>query len=196
MMTREEITGALEDLGRMAQDANVTVDLAIYGGSAIALEWGFRTTTKDVDVVIQNSSAFFLDAARRIALARGWQENWINDAVKGFVSSQGDHRMFAEYMDATRQSGLRVFVPTAEYLLAMKCMAMRIDNADNNDVSDIKHLLVDLGLKTTDDVLKIVEKYYPQNKISPKTLYGVQEILQKLHEHEEGQPESSATKPG
>ncbi|MHB1953513.1 MAG: hypothetical protein ACYDDA_13410 [Acidiferrobacteraceae bacterium] len=195
MLTREDIVGALKELGDQAQEAGVLVDLGIYGGSAIALEWQFRTSTRDVDVVIKGNSAFVREAAKRIALSRDWPENWLNDAVKGFVSSRGEHRVYAEYMSAERYGGLRVFVPTTEYLLAMKCLAMRINDPEGHDVSDIKHLVQRLGLKTTDEVLGIVEKYYPRNQLSPKMFYGIQEILQSLLQKPKGHDERPAHKP-
>jgi hypothetical protein len=195
MLVREEIVAALEELGQLAQESGVLVDLCVYGGSAIALEWQFRVSTRDVDVVIQGDSAFVRTAARRIALDRNWPENWLNDAVKGFVSSRGEHRIYAEYMSADHQTGLRVFVPTAEYLLAMKCLAMRIGDTEGHDAADIRSLIRNLGLKTSDDVVKVVETYYPRNKISPRTLYGIQELMQKPDEQHDPADDTSP-KPG
>ena len=195
MLTREEIVAALEELGQLAQEAGVMIDLCVYGGSAIALEWQFRVSTRDVDVVIQGDSAFVRTAAHHIALERDWPENWLNDAVKGFVSSRGEHRMYAEYVSAERESGLRVFVPTAEYLLAMKCLAMRIGDTEGHDAGDIRSLIQNLGLKTSDDVVKVVETYYPRNRISPRTLYGIQELMQKPDEQDDSS-EDTYPKPG
>ncbi len=186
MLTREDILGALKELGDAAQKAGVLVDIAVYGGSAIALEWQFRTSTRDVDVVIQGDSAFVREAAQRIALSRQWPEDWLNDAVKGFVSSRGEHRVYAEFISTERHGGLRVFVPTAEYLLAMKCLAMRVSDPEGHDVSDISHLVQSLGLKTVDEVLGVVEKYYPRDRLSPKIFYGIQEILQAMLPKQEG----------
>lgn len=194
MLTREEIIEALEELGRLAQEAGVMVDLGVYGGSAIALEWQFRAATRDVDVVIQGDSAFVREAARQIARARDWPEDWMNDAVKGFVSAHGDHQPYAEYTNPERPGGLRVFVPTTEYLLAMKCLAMRVGDAEGHDATDIKHLIRVLGLKTTDAVMAVVEKYYPRTRISPKTFYGIQEILQRQKKRH-GQSQQTPPKP-
>jgi hypothetical protein len=45
--------------------------------------------------------------------------------------------------------------PTAEYLLAMKCMAMRIDAADGSqDLADIRALMAETGRT---DAARIVE---------------------------------------
>ena len=178
LLTREDILSALQEIGRLAREEGVLVDIAIYRGSAIALEWQFRTRTRDVDVIIHGDSPFVRRASDTIASERGWPKDWLNDAVKGFVSEHGEHRVYEEYID-DRQMGLRVFVPTAEYLLAMKCMAMRINDEEGHDVADIQHLIADLGIKTVDAVFAIVEKYYSRQRIQPKTYYGIKEILTK-----------------
>lgn len=178
MLTRDDIVAGFQELGRLAQEAGVFVDLAVYGGSAIAIAWQFRDTTRDVDVVIQGDAGFVRAAARQIAQSRQWPEDWLNDAVKGFVSDHGDHKVYADYVNPEGSGGVRVFVPTTEYLLAMKCLAMRIGDAEGHDVEDIRHLITDLGLTTPQEVLDIVTRYYPASRITPKVFYGIQEILQ------------------
>ena len=46
--------------------------------------------------------------------------DWLTDAVKGYLSSQGD---FNPYLELPH---LRVFVARPEYLLAMKVASMRL----------------------------------------------------------------------
>jgi len=70
----------------------------------------------------------------------------MNDAVKGFASPKGDHELYKEYTHDN--GGIKVFTPSARYLLAMKCMAMRIDEPDgHNDIDDILSLIKDVGIK-------------------------------------------------
>jgi hypothetical protein len=76
---------------------------------------------------------------------------------------------------------LKVFVATPEYLLAMKCMSMRIGR-DETDIRDIRFLMKQLGLQTVESVLSIVEAYYPRNQISPKTRFAIEELCQQLEE--------------
>ena len=194
LLTRADIVSALQEVGHRALQAGVLVDLAVYGGSAIALQWEFRRQTRDIDVIIQSGSVFVRQAAQAIAAERGWPVDWLNDAVKGFASEYGEHQMYEEYLGDAQNVGLRVFVPTAEYLLAMKCMAMRIGDQEGHDASDIQYLMADIGVKTVDAVMAIVEKYYPQQRIQPKTYYGIQEILGTLIDHEHAT--DSSTPPG
>ena len=49
MFDQGEIRRALTRLGEIAWGAQRIIDMAVYGGSAIVLAWGFRVATKDVD---------------------------------------------------------------------------------------------------------------------------------------------------
>jgi hypothetical protein len=53
--------------------------------------------------------------------------NWLNDGVKGFVSNTPDHVPD----DLPQFPHLRVIRPSARYLLAMKCIAARVEGYDH-----------------------------------------------------------------
>ena len=48
-LTRARVLQALNLLGELAEQEQVTLELCIYGGSAMMLAYGARATTKDVD---------------------------------------------------------------------------------------------------------------------------------------------------
>jgi hypothetical protein len=76
-------------------------------------------------------------------------------------------------------SHLRIIRPTAEYLLAMKCMASRLPSySGKGDKDDIFFLLNDLKLRDADAVFKVVEKFYAPERILPKTRFLIQELLE------------------
>src|SRR5712692_6541608 len=111
--------------------------------------------------------------AAAVAGENGWDADWMNDAVKGFVSARSSAglRRFRSYPDDD-QPGLRVLVPTAEYLLAMKCLSMRIDAADNtHDASDIRDLMRETGRMTAAELIEVVEKFYPTNLVTPRVAF-------------------------
>jgi len=64
-------------------------------------------------------------------------------------------------------------MPVPEYLLAMKCLAARIDGTadEPSDVADIRYLIRYLVLKSAAEVLDVVALYYPANQIPVKTQY-------------------------
>ena len=114
----------------------------------------------------------------------GWDENWLNDGVKGWLSSRDadpDVKILFKTYPTEDQPGLRVYAAKPEYLFAMKCRAMRVGGVEtNSDIDDIKLLARAMGLKSSQDALTLVEKFYPQNMLQPKTRLGLEEIFANL----------------
>jgi hypothetical protein len=101
----------------------------------------------------------------------------MNDAVKGFVSARKDVRLYMEFLRNAENPGLRVFTPTPEYVLAMKCMAMRTGGQDTpSDISDSLNLIGVTGIRSIQEILTLVEKYFPAKLVTPRTFFGIQEI--------------------
>lgn len=92
-------------------------------------------------------------------------------------------KLFRSY-PSEREIGMRVFIARPDYLLAMKCLAMRLGSPMSRDSDDIKTLVRHLGLKEATQVLDIVANYYPNRTIPPRTQFGVEEIMQSMS-HEE-----------
>ena len=80
-----------------------------------------------------------------------------------------------EMKEILKLSHLRIVVPPAEYILAMKCLAARV-GLDEHDKEDAKFLIQYLGLANAPSVLEGVEKSYPKERIPAKTQYFIQEI--------------------
>ena len=70
---------------------------------------------------------------------------------------------------------LKVYVPEPDYLLAMKTLAARVETSDKDD---IVFLLKLLKLQTANEVLAILEKYYPRQRIKPATQFFVEELFE------------------
>jgi hypothetical protein len=111
-------------------------------------------------------------AAARVAAKAHLPEDWLNDGVKGYLSTEGDFAPFLEL------DYLRVMVAQPQYLLAMKCLAMRI-GAEFHDEEDIRYLLRLLEVRSYDQALEIIGKYYPLERFPQKTLYALEELLPK-----------------
>ncbi|MHB8253445.1 MAG: DUF6036 family nucleotidyltransferase [Acidiferrobacter sp.] len=193
-MNKSEIEEGLEEIAKIANSDGVTIDLAVYGGSAITLKWEFRRATRDVGIIVSGDANYIRKAAEKVAEGKGWPKDWMNDAVKGFASLHGSHEIYKEYLH--ENGGIRVFTPTASYLLAMKCMAMRIDEPDgHNDVDDIKALIAAVGIKKKTELYDLVESYYPPKQISPKVYYGIEQIVNEI-DHETFRAKGPKKTPG
>lgn len=112
------------------------------------------------------------EAAARVAARTRVDPDWLNDGVKRFMSAQGD---FAPLLELDH---LRVMVAQPEYLLAMKCLSMRI-GAEFHDEDDICYLLRQLDIRSTEEAIVTVTRYYPLERFPQKSLYALEELLPK-----------------
>src|ERR1041385_7598773 len=140
----------------------------------MVLAFTARLTTKDVDAIFK-PTPLIRELARCIAEEQHLPEDWLNDGVKGYVSSRhetttGNLPQFAH---------LRLTMPVPEYLLAMKCMAARIGGTTDepSDIADIVFLIRHLSLKTAKAVLDLVGQYYPASRIPVKTQYLIEGLF-------------------
>ena len=177
LISRDDLYAGVLRLGEIAHAAGKLIEISIYGGAALGLVWNLREFTRDVDAVIHGDTAFLRQAALLVANEREWPDDWLNDGVKGFLSSNPSLNFWRDFPSLEKR-GIRVFVPSPEYLFAMKAMAMRIgDPANTRDIADLRALGAMIGIAKAEDAISLVERYYPENRISPKTLFGLQELF-------------------
>ena len=175
-LTKECIIAALDLLNKRLTEKGVTGELCIFGGATMILAFDARESTRDVDAVFVPKTAIYQEA-EAIAEAMNLPSSWLNDGVKGFLSADGD--LTTDGMP--QWENLRIMRPTTRYLLAMKCMAARVADYDTvGDKMDIIHLCNSLDIRTFDEVLNLVEDYYPPDRIPIKTQYFIQEIIEEM----------------
>ncbi len=178
---RETLEVALGRLGKYAAAEGKVIEISIYGGSALLLTFDQRAATRDVDAVFDSDRDFVRHAAAKVAEEFGWSAGWINDGVKGFLSArdvQPEAKALFRSYPAGEGAGLRVFLATPSYLFAMKCLAMRLGGVEaSQDIDDIRLLGRALDIRTFDEAIAVVSRYYPDGRISPKTQFGLQEIF-------------------
>jgi hypothetical protein len=64
------------------------------------------------------------------------------------------------------------------YLLAMKCLSMRI-GAEFRDEDDIRYLLRYLNIESYEHALEVITRFYPEERFPQKALYALEELLRK-----------------
>jgi hypothetical protein len=170
-LTQPEIRRLFELLNEELSQAKISGELHVVGGAVMCLAYDARPSTADVDAYFRPPEAV-RKAAARVAAKAGIDADWLNDGVKGFISEQADFAPFLEL------SHLRVMVARPEYLLAMKCLAMRI-GAEFHDEQDVRFLLRLLEISSFDQAIAIIAKYYPRERFPQKTLYALEELLSK-----------------
>jgi len=179
IFTAERLGEAFNELGQLAYDAGRVIDLAVYGGSCLMLVSNFRISTADVDAVTEDKD-FLYSAAQMVATRRGWTRDWLNDGVRTYLSPEvegfAQHTLFRTY-PSEETPGLRVFVPTAEYMLAMKLMALRLDpGSGRNDLEDVLNLMLVTGITEKANILRFAARFYPEARTSGKLALAIDHL--------------------
>jgi hypothetical protein len=181
MFSRALLQEALLELGRRAHAEGKTIEIAIYGGSALMLMFDWRLATRDVDAVFERDRDAVRRFARDLARDHGWDENWLNDGVKGFLSaadSDPTSRHLFGTFPSEAEPGLRVLVANPRYLFAMKCLAMRTGGIEaGGDIEDIRRLAEEIGLANANEAMDLVTSFYPRQRLDPKVQFGLEEIF-------------------
>ncbi len=144
-------------------------EVYLVGGAVMCLALNARAATRDVDAWFRPAKAV-REASVRVAAQANVPESWLNDAVKAWLSSQGEFDRFIEHPH------LQVFVARPEYLLALKCMAMRLGE-EFHDLDDVRYLLRHLDITSADAALSIVGRYFDGDRVPLKTRLALEELL-------------------
>ncbi len=164
-----DIRRLFELLNKALRDEGIEGELFVVGGAVMCLAYAARPSTQDVDAFFRPAREI-RTAAARLAIEAGLAPDWLNDGVKGFLSERGEFTPFLEL------DHLRVMVAQPEYLLAMKCLAMRI-GAEFHDEDDVRYLLRHLDIRGYEQAVAVITRYYPLERFPQKTLYALADLL-------------------
>jgi len=167
---RDDIRELLDDLSQELAARGARAELFLVGGAALAVAYDAARATRDLDAVFIPAEVV-RQAAAAVADREGLAEDWLNDAVKGFLPGPDP--------DAQRfysSDSLIVDVASPRYLLAMKLFAARAEI----DADDIILLYRQLGFTTVDEGLDLVEQAYPGRPIPPKVRFLLTEIVESI----------------
>ena len=170
-LTKADIRRLFDLLNEQMRLDGLEGEVYLVGGAVMCLVFNARPATKDVDAYFHPARKI-REAAAKVGAKAGVKEDWLNDAVKGYFSDKGEYDTFLEL------SHLRVFTARPEYLLAMKCLAMRIGE-EFHDLDDIRYLIRYLNLKTWQEARDVVTRFYPLERFPQKTLYALEELFER-----------------
>ena len=167
MLTREQILNSLERLGELLQENDLTGELLLTGGAAMSLVHNARDMTQDVDALFEPKTEIRA-LASQVAYENGLPEDWLNDSVKGYITTGAPTKEF------TVLHALTISTVTPEYLLAMKLMSAR---HGTRDLEDIEFLLNKLNIQTLEDAMELLTAHFPSDRILPKSRYVLEEYF-------------------
>jgi hypothetical protein len=162
-LNKSQILEALSKLNDLAGERGLLLELSIYGGVAFMLAYDSRAATKDVDAIIKPSKegkALVAQVAKELEI----HEDWLNDDVKQFIGYREKTRQLSEYIDF---ENLKITVPVAGYLLAMKALACR-DSLPGygGDMEDLLFLIKKMNILTVDEIQGYIDQYFVDDVLS------------------------------
>lgn len=175
-LTRSDITRALTRLGELCTQSGSKVELAIYGGTVMMFAFDCRSATKDVDAIFHPPEVVEPLIAK-VADELGLPADWMNNGVQDFVGSRESLARFSELI----VPGLLITRPSAEYLLAMKCMAARLPTPFRaGDVADLRFLIRKLAITSIAQVDAIVGDFYGGRSLEGGKRWLVEQLIQEV----------------
>jgi hypothetical protein len=166
-MTEQEIEDALAALGHELQRLGVQapIRVLVVGGAFMLTQIHNRPATKDIDVLLKDiddpstSPLYPLvqAAVRSVAAQQQWPITWFNDVVADALRNNGivpQGTLWRTY------GALEVYMPEAEYILALKLLAGR-----PQDTPDIQALISQLGIQTRDQAQQALDRYIPDRRV-------------------------------
>ena len=173
-LNKARITSALRRLAELAHAEGLTLELALYGGAVFTLVYDSRDATKDVDAVVRPAKEA-QQLAAAVAREQALPADWLNDQVKQFLSPKGEKR---RWDGDDFGPGLRISVPTAAYLLALKLRACRPRLPGyGGDEDDILFLMRKTRPASVDAVRQSYEKFFPGDALGERALALVEQVV-------------------
>ncbi len=169
-LTKERIEQAFDLMGEYAAAQGIVIEIAVYGGSCLMLASDIRNASGDVDAVFLSNRSQIATLSDRVAAKLGMPKNWLNEGVRSLAPPIGNpHPTLLPYGDYPRTTstgvGLRVHLPTPEYMLAMKILSNRLDDDTpkiQQDDRDAVSLMKITNITTKDALISLLRQCYPQ----------------------------------
>jgi hypothetical protein len=175
-LKKSVVVRALTRLGELCAASGSKVEVAIDGGTVMMFAFDCRGATKDIDAIFHPPEVVEPLIAR-VAEELDLPPDWMNNGVKSFIGERETLTAFPELA----VKGIMITRPSAEYLLAMKCMASRLPTPfRNGDIDDIKFLLAKLAVDTIGKVDAIVSEYYGRRGLEGTKRWLVEKLIEEV----------------
>lgn len=160
-MQAEDIESYLAELGMELQNlgAEHPIRVLLVGGAYMLTQMHNRASTNDVDVLLKDleksstspTYQVLKAAARLVAQKHNLPGNWFNDVIGDFLQDTGT---VPEGILWSSSGMLEIYIPPAEYILALKLFAGR-----PKDRTDIYALCQQLQISFREQAQLLVNRY-------------------------------------
>lgn len=134
-----------------------------------------RAVTKDVDAIFHPADEI-KPLIQQVAEEQSLPEGWLNDDVRQFLAPKGETRDLPIDLP-----GIKVTVPTASYLLAMKALASRRALPGyEGDEADLRYLIQKMSIHSVQEVQGHIDRYYPDDVLSDQAEALISRIIEEV----------------
>lgn len=155
-MNKKDILDYFDIMNEKLKEKNVSAYVNVYGGAVMCLVFNARDNTRDIDALFEPESVL-KEIASEIAIEHKLNSDWFNDEIKLFRPETTQNSLFKSW------SHLKLYVPSAEYMFALKCYSARFGKS--KDLEDMRFLIKYLGISTFSQAVNIIEKFFDLNQI-------------------------------
>ena len=153
--------GLFTALGAELVPTALEVEFYFIGGALLSQAFSAEPPSANVNALFQPLSPL-RDAVRAVARTHGVDERWPYDAARAVLQGQSQHPV-PPYVELPR---VRVFEPRPEYVLAVKCGAMRIGDG-TQETDDLRYVLRSMNVTSSDVALSLVGSYLAMRQLVP-----------------------------
>ncbi|MCB1124403.1 MAG: hypothetical protein KJT03_22820, partial [Verrucomicrobiae bacterium] len=109
----------------------------------------------------------------------GLHEDWLNEDVRQFLGP--DPRVGRRKLDLNIP-GLKTYVGTANYLLAMKAIACRRPLPGyRGDQEDLVYLIRKLDIKSIDEIQERLDRFFPDEVVREENRPVLESLIKEAH---------------
>jgi hypothetical protein len=185
-LSKSDMLSIFEKMGELCKQQDLTLEIAVYGGSAIMLEFDYRSATFDIDFVPVSGGADKVKTlANAASKALNFPEHILRDDVSLFVSDTAEYALQGDFPKGA--GNLRVFTATPEYIFAMKMLAMR-SSMETQDLRDIWELADACDIKSAEEADTMLAKFYPKSVLPLRNKMIIEDVFQAKNEHKPYSP--------
>jgi hypothetical protein len=184
-LDREMIEKAFRLMGQYLLDRKALGEIAVYGGSAILLQFDWRRASRDVDARVTSGDgshglimAAAADAASQLGLPRSWLSE--NVAMYARRGERAADRVLLGLYPSPERFGLRVTAARPPYLLAMKLKALERVTHDDRDYEDAVRLSIACGVSNVDGLREVFRQFFPDEGIPPRADLRLAELVEDI----------------
>ncbi len=186
----------MKSLSALAEKAGRRLDLTLFLGKLVSVAWKMGTESAGKlpsadDRLVFAVDPFFVGLAlRRISSEQKLGPNWLQDEVNAALLGAGGEPAAISY-PSTVAPVVRIFVPSAANLVALKMMASLGEGDGSSHEQDLQRILMVHGVTSHDAAKHLIGVIYPLGQLP----HAVDDVLNRLMEDFRGVETSSLVAP-